>query len=230
MDKLINKSVPLDKSELFQGLPHSICQEVIACARPKDYAAGDVICFAGDPIRQVLLLTDGLVKKSQISESGREAIVRLTVPGEVISEVALVPRRTHSSAAQALQDCKVLAWDAATFEAASDCYPELRHNALRILQRRLAELECRFSVVSTKTASPRLATGLVQLMDHVGRNVNSHIEINIKQEVLAQMTAMTSFQVCHLLNLWKAQGLVRLRKETIEIHSVPGLLGLCKVK
>jgi CRP-like cAMP-binding protein len=222
--------ISLNNSELFAGLPSSVCKEVVASARPRDFASSDVMFFVGDPIKQVLLLTEGLVKKSQLSQGGREAILRLTVPGEVISELALVPGGTYSSTAQALQDCKVLAWDSATFEDVSVRFPGLRRNAHHILEQRLAELECRFSVVSTKTASPRLASGLVQLMNQLGQRVNSHIEVNITQEVLAQMTAMTSFQVCHLLNRWKGQGLVKLRKETIEIHSVPRLMALCRAK
>jgi len=222
--------VSVGDSELFAGVSSLVIGEVVSKARPRFFAANEAMYFMDDPITQVLLLTEGCVKKSQLSQGGREAILRLIVPGEVISETALVPGGTHSSTAQALQDCKVLAWDSATFEAASACFPGLRKNAHRILERRLVELERRFAVVSTRKASPRLATGLVHLMDHLGQRVNSHIEINVTQEVLAQMTAMTSFQVCHLLNQWKGQGLVKLRKETIEIHSVPRLMGLCRAK
>jgi len=135
MDKENKNCSSLDKSELFAGLPSSVFKEVIASARPKDFASSDVMFFVDDPIRQVLLLTEGLVKKSQLSQGGREAILRLIVPGEVISETALVPGGTHSSTAQALQDCKVLAWDSAAFEAASVCFPGLRKNAHRILER-----------------------------------------------------------------------------------------------
>jgi len=222
--------VPLEQSELFADLPINVFKDLFASARLKTFAAGEVMFFMGDSIKQVLVLTEGLVKKSQLSQNGKETILRLAVPGEVISELALVPGGTHSSTAQALQDCKVLAWDSAGFEAASVCFPILRSNALRILEQRLIELERRFSVVSTKTAPPRLASGLLHLMDHLGERVNSHIEVNITQEMLAQMTAMTSFQVCRLLSLWNLQGLVKPRKGTIEIHSVPRLLELCRVK
>jgi CRP-like cAMP-binding protein len=116
------------------------------------------------------------------------------------------------------------------FETVSIRFPDLRRNVHHILQRRLDELERRIYVVSTRTASPRLANGIAQLMEQLGKNVNSHIEINVAQETLAQMTAMSSFQVCHLLNLWKAQGIVRLRKEFVEIHNVSRLMDLCKVR
>ncbi len=152
------------------------------------------------------------------------------VPGEVISELALVSGSKQSSTAQAIQDCKVLAWDSATFEAAIERFPVLRCNAKSILEQRLQELERRFCEVSTETVSPRLAHGLVRLLDQIGHKVNSHVEINVSQEALAQMTAMTSFSVCRLLTNWEDQGLVKLRREVIEIHSVPRLLELCKAK
>jgi len=227
----INKNyISLNKSELFEGLPSNVSKELAARARSNVFLSGDVMFFEGDPIKQVMLLTEGLAKKSQLSQCGQESILRLIIPGEVISEHALVPGGIHSSTAQALQDCKVLAWDSATFETISTLFPGLRANAHRILEERLAELQCRFRQVSTRTASPRLAFGLLHLMDRLGQKVNSHIEINVSQEVLGQMTAMTSFQVCNLLNHWKGQGLVKLRKKTLEIHCVPGLLELSRVK
>lgn len=217
-------------SQLFVGLPSSDYANIVSSARPRDFMPREVMYFAGDPIRQVLLLTEGRVKITQVSESGSEVILRLNVPGELISEFALVPGGTHSSTAQTLQDCQVLAWESATFEAALECFPVLRSNAKRILERRIEELEHHFCEVSTETVSPRLAHGLVRLLDQIGRRVNSHFEINVSQEALGQMTAMTPFTVCRLLTSWEDLGLMTLRRETIEIHSVPRLLGLCKFK
>jgi len=78
-------------------------------------------------------------------------------------------------------------------------------------------------------ASPRLAHALVRLLDQIGHKVNNHVEINVSQEALAQMTAMTSSTVSRLLTNWESQGLLRVRREVIEIHSVLRLLGLCKI-
>jgi CRP/FNR family transcriptional regulator len=223
MDDLEKKYKSAKRSELFKGLPSFVSKEVLSSAHCRDFAAGEFIYFAGDPMKQLLLLTDGRVKKSHLIESGGEVIIRLTVPGEVISDPAWAPGTSHASTAQALQDCKVLAWESATFGAALEYFPGLRRNAKRILARRLAELERRFCEISNGTASPRLANSLVHLADRIG-----HIEIGVSQEALGQMTAMTSTSVCRLLNTWKGQGLVKLRKKTIEIHSVPRLVCLSR--
>ncbi len=195
MTEAAEKCSLMTRSELFAGIPSSVCTTIVSTARPIDFMCRQVMYFAGDPIEQILLLTEGRVKITQCSEHGTEIIVRLCIPGDLISELPLVPGSRHSSTAQALQDCKVLAWDSATFEVA--------------LER---------------------AHGLVRLLDQIGQKVNSHFEINVSQEALAQMTSMASFTVCRLLTNWENQGLVRLRREAIEIHNVPRLMDLCKAK
>src|SRR6266403_375892 len=222
------KSSLLTRSELFAGLPSSVCAHILSRARLMDFPCGEVMYFAGDEIEQVFLLTEGRVKITQFSERGTEVILRLCIPGEVISELALVPGSRQSPTAQAVQDCKVLAWDSAIFEAAIERFPVLRCNAKSILEQRLQELERRFCEVSTETVSPRLAHGLVRLLDQIGRKVNSHVEINVSQEALAQMTAMTSFTVSRLLTNWENQGLLRVRRQAIEISDFLPLMGLCK--
>ena len=54
--------------------------------------------------------------------------------------------------------------------------------------------------------------------------------IDVSQEALAQITSMASFTVCRILTNWENQGLLKLRREVIEIHNVPRLLGLCKTR
>jgi CRP-like cAMP-binding protein len=225
----IEKSASLEVSELFADLPSSVCKEIVATARPRDYACRQVMFLAGDTIEETILLTDGRAKILQCAESGSEVILRFTVPGEVIGELGLEPGSTHSSTAQALQDCKALVWGAENFEAALERFPILQSNVERIVARRLDELERRFCQVATETASPRLAHALVRLTGQIGHKVYNHVEINVSQEALAQMTAMTSYTVNRLLTNWENQGLLKVRREAIEIHNFLRLLSLCKV-
>jgi CRP/FNR family transcriptional regulator, polysaccharide utilization system transcription regulator len=221
MAEAMKNSPLVTRSELFAGLPSSVCTNIVSTAHTIGFMCRQRLYFAGDRIEQVVLLTDGRVKLTQCGKDGTEIILRLCIPGELISERALVPGGRHSSTAQALQDCKALAWDSVTFEAALERFPVLRCNANRVLEQRLQELERRFCEVSTEMVAPRLAHQMVRLLKQIGHKVNGHVEINVTQEVLAQMTSMTAEVVCRLLKNWENQGLLRLRRKAIEIHSVP---------
>jgi CRP/FNR family transcriptional regulator, nitrogen oxide reductase regulator len=214
---------------LFADLPSSVRTHIVSMARPRDYICRQVMFLVGTPIKETLLLIDGRAKVTQLGESGTEVILRLTAPGEVIGELGLASGSTHCSTAQVLQPSKVLVWSAENFEVALERFPILRRNAKRILQRRLDELQSRFCEVATQMASPRLAHALIRLINQIGSKENNHVEITVSQEALAQMTAMTSFTVSRLLTDWENQGLLRVRRHAIEIHSFLPLLGLCKV-
>jgi CRP-like cAMP-binding protein len=146
----------VNASELFEGLSSSVCEDIVSNALPRDYISRQVMFFAGDPIKEVLLLTEGRAMLTQVCVDGTGVILRLCGPGEVVSPLALVQLSTHSSTAVALHACRLLVWDAATFESTLQRFPILRRNAQSILGRRLAELQKRLCEVSTSNVpSPR---------------------------------------------------------------------------
>lgn len=223
-------SSPLSKTyELFADLPDSVCEDIVSIARPRDYVCGQMVFLEGDPITETFLLLDGRVKTTLLSQKGTEVILRLTNPGELIGGPGLSFRSTHHSTAQAIQESKVLVWRAEAFGTALERFPVLHRNANRILRWRLDEMEKRICEASTQLASPRLAHSLTRLADQIGHNVNSHIEINISQEELGRMTSMTLYTVNRLLSNWEIQGILRVRRQRIEIWNPLQLTALCKV-
>jgi DNA-binding transcriptional regulator YhcF (GntR family) len=58
--------------------------------------------------------------------------------------------------------------------------------------------------------------------------VNGHVEIDLTQESLAQMTAMNAATVSRVLAKWEKIGIVSLRRGAIAVRDVSGLCDLCK--
>jgi CRP-like cAMP-binding protein len=216
-------------SELFVGIPNSEIEEFVCRARTLEFVPGDVIHSIDDPITQVLLLMDGRIKMSQFSENGQEVVLRLGVPGETISVPTTLPKSKHSSTVQALQHCKVLAWECGNFNAMVERFPGLQKNVGLILKSRLADLTQRFCEISAKATSPRLAISLIYLADRIGERVDDHIELHVSQEILGQMTGMNFNSVWRLLSIWKGQGIVKLRRGIIEIHNLPHLFSYAEL-
>jgi CRP-like cAMP-binding protein len=216
-------------SELFVGIASCEIEEMVCRAHILEFVSGDVIYSADDPVTQVLLLLDGRIKNSQVSKNGQEVVLRLGVPGEIISERILLPRSKHSSTVLAVQHCKVLAWESASFNAMVERFPGLLKNVELILKSRLVELTQRFCEVSTRATSPRLAIALIDLADRIGERVDDRIQIRTSQETLGQMTGMASNSVWRLLSIWKGQGIVKLRRGIVEIHNLPHLLSCAEL-
>ena len=218
----------LESSELFAGMPSAIQKELMASATTRCYVRGETMFFTGDLVKKVLLLVEGCVKLTQITQRGDEVILRLHRPGEIVGMPNWMPGESHSYTAQALQTCRVLAWNVSTIQSAKERFPQLYRNASNIIERALTNLQRRFCATTTGDVRSRLARGVAQSLEEIGQEVDSHLEICLSQEELGQMTAVSAGEVCRELKKWERQGLVRLRREVIEVQNVQGLLGLCE--
>lgn len=229
MPELLQRHSSLENSELFAGLPESQLKYMEASAFTKSYPRGQAMFLMGDTIDRVILLVDGWVKITQCSEDGREVILRLHGPGEVVGELGLWWGKTHSSAAYALRECTVLVWNSATFNETLELFPDLERNANLIVARRLSKLECNFREMCTRTAVPRLAHGLVSLSEQMGHKTDGGVETNLSQEELGQLTATSPFEVCRVLGMWERDGLVKVQRGVLEIKNLSRLRGLAQV-
>jgi len=225
-----NGSQREELSQLFAGIPQADYATIVSAARPTKFMRRQTIFFAGDAIKEIVLLTEGSVKITQLGENGSAVILRLEGPGEIVGSLGSAQRGRHCSTAEALLPCRALVWNAPTFEALSERFPLLQRNTMRILAQRLQVLEGRFREISTERVAPRLARELVRLLPQVGRSVDGVLEINLSREELAQMTATTLFTVSRLLSGWERQGIVTLRREAVIVRSPLGLLGISELK
>jgi CRP/FNR family transcriptional regulator, nitrogen oxide reductase regulator len=220
----------VETSPLFADIPRVDQAKILSSALPRKFTRRHTIFHAGDLNREVLLLTEGCVKITQLGENGSEIILRLNSPGELVGAVGELRQGGHTSTAEALVPCKAVVWNIAGFEALSERYPLLQRNTMRILARRLQELEGRFLEISTERVAPRLARELLRLLAHVGRKVDDVVEIHLSREELAQLTGTTLFTVSRLLSSWEQGGILSLRRQAVCVKSPFGLLGLCGLR
>ena len=208
---------------MFSGILPADYQRISTSARIKEYARGEMLYIEGDPVEQVILLTAGFVKITQLGTNGNQVILRFGIPGDVLGAASLYATGTHGRTAQAFRHCQALVWDARTFRLLVDRFPVLHQNMARLLGEDLLELEERFREVATERVAPRVARQVVRLVEKIGRPVNGEIEISLSREELAQMTGTTLFTVSRLLSAWEARGMVKPRREGVTICDLSSL-------
>ena len=211
------------RPRLFAGVLPADYARITAAGRVKEFARGETLYLAGEPVKQVLLLTSGLAKINQVGLSGMEVILGLGIPGDVLGAEGLFSTGTHCTSAQAFRLCRVLVWDAPTFKSLVEHFPVLFQNMARILGEHLSELEQRFREVATEKVGSRVANQLVRLLERIGRKVDGQVEIGLSQEDLALMTGTTLFTVSRLFSAWEARGMVRPSRRTVTICDVQSL-------
>jgi CRP-like cAMP-binding protein len=176
----------------------------------------------------VLLLVSGCAKVVQLSSNGGEAIVRLSIPGDLHGVSRDCPSEDSCASVEALQLSRALVWEALVFEILLQDFSALSCNVSQILDQQLQNMEKRFSELATEDVPSRLLKEIIRLVDRVGRRANGHFEINFSCEELAQMTGTTLFTVSRLLSAWERQGALITRKRVVAVRDPQLLVNLSR--
>src|SRR5437667_12749602 len=104
-------------SQLFAGIPRADSAIIVSAARVTKFTRRQTIFFAGDAIKDIVLLTEGSVKITQLGEDGSAVILRLEGPGEIVGSLGSAQRGRHCSTAEALLPCRAGVWKASKYGA-----------------------------------------------------------------------------------------------------------------
>ena len=207
---------------VFAGLSSLEYQAIASRAEERWYSSGDTIFLQDDPVRHVFVVAKGRVKITQVSEEGKETLLRLEDSGSLVDDV-IGSSHLHPLTARAMESCSILAWDASMFEDLSHRNNTIHRNAAAIMRARLRDLQQRFCDVATLRVPQRLARVIVQL---AGENSESLRSIVLSREELAQMTGTSLFTVSRVLSSWATCNVVTLDRKEIVIEDLRRLLRL----
>src|SRR5947209_9431779 len=217
----------MQASPLFAGVPAEECTALADNAIPRTYLRREMLFTQDQKITEVLLLHQGCVKLTQVSQNGFEVILRLSGSGDVAGDLGLATGGHHRVSAQALTEpCTAFAWESARFELFIDRFPIVRRNVGRLLSRRLNELEERFREIDTEKVKARVAHELVRVLNHLGRRGSSGIELRLSCEELAKLTATTLFSISRVVSGWEQEGLLVHGREAILVKDLDRLTAM----
>lgn len=91
-----------DLNAVFSGIGAQEAQAVLAAFRPVRYAAGETLFTQGEPGDFLLIVEEGRVKLSILSEEGRELTVRHATRGHVLGEIAALDGGVRTASAAAI--------------------------------------------------------------------------------------------------------------------------------
>jgi CRP/FNR family transcriptional regulator, cyclic AMP receptor protein len=171
---------------------------------------GDILCLAGDPGGRLHVVERGIVKLTARDGDGRETILGLALPGDLIGEVAALDGGDQPQDAVALSRSELLGFEARALEEVLRRTPAAGLELARILAARM-RLMCETTIERTSLEVPaRLAGRLLWLADLLGRMNGGTIELDLPlaQSDLGRLAGMCRESACKTLRSFKAQGVV----------------------
>jgi CRP-like cAMP-binding protein len=208
---------------LFRGVSLTEAREIALRSRELVFRRKQRLLEHGTWGRTVVLVGAGRLKTTAVAPGGREVLLELAGPGDVLGALVEPPGPCCPVAAEALDAGHALLWDSKLLARLLERTPVLHHNALELVSERLRRMEERYVEQCTEPVPIRLARTLMRLLGQVGQPVAYGVLIALSQEDVALIAGTTLFTVSRLLSKWQAAGMLRTGREAIVVRDVERL-------
>lgn len=217
------------KPRFLEGLPSLDVNVILSAATQRRFAANSVIVNQETVASHLFLLVSGRARYFFMSPEGQKSLLLWLPPGEIFGGAAfLSTQQDYLVSTETVRDSSVLMWDRATIRALAERYPRLVENTLLIMFDYLVAYRAIHISMTTHSAQQRLARVLANLASGIGHKVPAGVELDVRNEELANEANVTPFTASRLLSEWHRQGLVVKSRGKVVVRS-PEQLSLCEV-
>jgi CRP/FNR family transcriptional regulator, nitrogen oxide reductase regulator len=141
-------------------------------------------------------------------------------PGEIFGAAALLAKPSeYLVSTEAVKPSSVLVWDRSTMRSLMERYPRLADNALLIMFDYMVAYRAIHVSMTSHSARERLAEVLTHLATGIGHKVPGGIELDVRNEELANEANVTPFTASRLLRERHRQGIVRKSRGKVLLRS-----------
>jgi len=196
--------------------------ELRALGGVRRYPAGAALFHERDAGDAVLLLLAGRVKLSSLTGAGREAVLAIREPGDLIGEMAAIDDGPRSATALALEPVEVLSVAAPAFVAFLERTPGVAVTMLRTLSRRLRDADRKRVEFLAQDTVGRVCSRLVELADRFGvpEDDGVHVDVAITQDELAGWTGSSREAAIRALHALRELGWIETRRRGVTLLDV----------
>ena len=213
----------LDSFPSLRRLPAALQADLAAGSRLVDLPAGSRIFGPGQGPENFLLVLDGTVRVSQVSEGGREIVLYRVNPGEscTLTTACLVGEEDYQADGIAETAVRAVAVPRRLFDSLIAASAEFRRFVFTAFGRRVTSLLRVIEDVAFARIEVRLAQRLLQLSDGSGQVAATHQE-------LANELGSAREVVSRQLTEWQRRGLIRGHRGVVEIADRAALARLAE--
>lgn len=199
-NSLINKLNQTEQAEL---------EESRGCSY---YKKQDALFVEGSYPRGVFCLNHGKVKVFARGDEGKEQIIHIAKPGEIIGFRAMLSGDPYRVSAETLEECAVCFIAKDDFFKMIDTNSEFRNEIIKGLSKELGERAVSITDMAQKSVRERIAASLLQLQDIYGED-----PINLSREDLANFVGTATETLIRFLKEFKEEGLIEIQTRKVFI-------------
>jgi len=199
--------------------------ELLATGTPRRFAAGAFLIREGQTLSSILLVKSGRVKITTLSTEGREAVLSISGPGEVLGELSALDEQPPSATVVAMEPVETIAVSVGAFRTFLTEHPAAMLAVLRTITGRLREGDRKRMEFAVTDTLGRVCSRLVELAHHHGVPHGDHVRITLplSQEELAAWTGSSREAVAKSLRTLRERGYIETHRRSVTVINIGGL-------
>ncbi len=178
---------------------------------------GEPIFEEGESVNGIFCVKDGVCKLSKLSANGKDQIVKLVKPGELLGQRSLISDEPANLTAVALEDMEVCFIPKSEIMGFFNENNQFSMNVMKTICGDLKEADDHMVSMAQKSVKERLAETLLYLEDTFGKNEDGTLHIQLSREELAGMIGTATESCIRLLSEMNKSGLIDLVGKKIAI-------------
>jgi CRP/FNR family transcriptional regulator, cyclic AMP receptor protein len=208
-------------TSFLAGLGDDDTAALFAVGGRRTFTPAEMLCREGDAGTAILVVLSGTVKLTKTALNGRETMLELRGPGDVLGEMSVVDGAPQSANAVALEDVEVLVVDAARFDELRRERAAIANALLTVVVYRLRQASGRQLELGTDDVISRVCRRLAELATSHGEpNAEGVLVRALSQQDLADWAGVSRDGVVRALHELREAGLVESGRGRILIKDL----------
>jgi CRP/FNR family transcriptional regulator len=198
----------------FDALSDDEAEALASATRLVRYEAREMIFGEGDPADHFFVVLSGTVQIFKLSAEGKEMILHLFQPGDIVAEFPIfggIPK--YPANALCLENTQVLAINGKQFKQIVSTKSDILLKMLARFSQRLKEFNTLIEDLSLRSVDARLAKYLLS----ISQNSPSQAEIDVQKKTLAAILGTVPETLSRAFKRLSADGVIQLKDTHIHI-------------
>jgi|SRR5690554_2749286 CRP-like cAMP-binding protein len=214
---------------LFRELSSDALGDVCSQLRHFSLHQGEMLFQQGDPGNSMFIVDDGTLRVYTLGEGGRQVLLDVLGPGDVLGELTLLDGRPRTAYAQAETDCEIFALDREPFLAHLMERPDVAIALLSNVSMRLRQTVVQAEVVSARGSASRLAHVILFLADRDGELQTGLVTSRLNRKDIAAAIGTSEEWVTHMLTEWSRDGIIGMTgMRRLILHDIEALRAITR--
>lgn len=199
--------------------------DLMAIGRLCTFPRGAVLMYQDEADDRIVILLAGRVKITRLDSDGRESLMSLRDPGDLLGELAFVDGNPRVATVTTLEPVRALVAPASDLRRHLEKTPRVAVVLLEIVARRLRESTLRHAQFALLDTMGRLAARILELAERYGETLDGSIAVDapISREDLAAWIGASRAGAAEALRQMRELGWIEVERRRLTVRDAPAL-------